>query len=385
MAPHPDGGFVVVGRTNGNSSNRDFGVVRYKDDGSLDPASTATASSRPTSPAGRPGQRGRRAAGRQGRRRRARHHGGPITQTGTSRSSATTATARSTGASAGRQGHHRPRHDDGDRPCRRHRSDGRIVVAGTADGDVALVRYTTAGEVDTSFGDHGSRITDFGADDFANGVALTAGGQILVAGHTLGSGLKLDFALARYSADGALDESFGTRGIVKTDIGGGDDFAENLTVQPDRRIVVVGRATSPTILDMAVVRYREDGTPRHRASARAGHHRRLPRPRRVRPGRRPPARRQDRGGGLHRQRHRHGVRPDADRSLGPGDQARAPPRVSEGERPADEDQESVLEADEVEEVDDQPAIQAMKPLSLAPLMSATAAARPIVARLPLSR
>ena len=32
-------------------------------------------------------------------------------------------------------------------------------------------------------------------------------------------------------------------------------------MQPDRRIVVVGRATSPTILDMAVVRYREDGTP----------------------------------------------------------------------------------------------------------------------------
>ena len=35
------------------------------------------------------------------------------------------------------------------------RPDGRIVVAGTADGDVALVRYTDEGEVDDSFGDHG--------------------------------------------------------------------------------------------------------------------------------------------------------------------------------------------------------------------------------------
>ena len=35
-ARHPDGGFVVVGRTEGTGFNRDFGVVRYKDDGSLD-------------------------------------------------------------------------------------------------------------------------------------------------------------------------------------------------------------------------------------------------------------------------------------------------------------------------------------------------------------
>ena len=121
------------------------------------------------------------------------------------------------------------------------------------------MRYTDIGEVDESFGDHGSRITDFGSDDFANGVALTGDGHILVAGHTLGPGLNLDFALARYTAEGALDTTtFGTGGIVKTDFGG-DDFAENLTVQPDGRIVVVGRDTSTTILDMAVVRYEDDG------------------------------------------------------------------------------------------------------------------------------
>jgi uncharacterized delta-60 repeat protein len=59
-----------------------------------------------------------------------------------------------------------------------------------------------------------------------------------------------------YRADGALDESFG---VVKTDLGGGDDFAEGVTVDASGRIVVVGRATTSTILDMAVVRYRADG------------------------------------------------------------------------------------------------------------------------------
>jgi uncharacterized delta-60 repeat protein len=139
------------------------------------------------------------------------------------------------------------------------RPDGSIVVAGTADGDVALVRYTDHGEVDESSGDHGSRVTDFGSDDFANGIALTGDGHILVAGHTLGSGGDLDFALARYTAEGELDTPWGTGGVVKTDFGG-DDFAENLTVQLDGRIVVVGRDTSATILDMAVVRYRDDGS-----------------------------------------------------------------------------------------------------------------------------
>jgi uncharacterized delta-60 repeat protein len=116
--------------------------------------------------------------------------------------------------------------------------------------------------LDTSFGPSrsGITITDFGSDDFANGIALTATGQILVAGHTLGAALNIDFALARYQADGGLDRSFGSDGIVKTDIGDGDDFAENLTVQADGRIVVVGRATSSTILDLAVTRYERDGT-----------------------------------------------------------------------------------------------------------------------------
>jgi uncharacterized delta-60 repeat protein len=138
-------------------------------------------------------------------------------------------------------------------------ADGRIVVAGTVDGDVALVRYTDTGEVDTSFGDQGVTISDLGSDDFANAVALTSDGQILVAGHSLGAGLNTDFALARYSPNGGLDESFGNSGIVLTDIGGGDDFAEGLTVDAEGRIVVVGRGTSSTILDLAVVRYDRDG------------------------------------------------------------------------------------------------------------------------------
>jgi uncharacterized delta-60 repeat protein len=137
--------------------------------------------------------------------------------------------------------------------------DGRIVVAGTAGEDIALVRYLSDGRPDKSFGQAGTKITDLGSEDVANGVALTATGQVLVAGYTLGPKIDRDFLVARYRADGVLDTTFGDHGAVKTDLGAGDDFAENLVADPSGRIVLVGRATSATILDMALVRYLPDG------------------------------------------------------------------------------------------------------------------------------
>jgi uncharacterized delta-60 repeat protein len=261
MAAHPDGGFVVVGRTDATGSNRDFGVVRYNDDGipdnGFDGDGIVT-----TDFAGQPDQANAVAV----------QPDGKIVVAGLATTGDPTLADGDFALARYNTDGTPDRSFDGDglvltdlgttKDVARAvviRPDGRIVVAGTADGDVALVRYTDVGAVDTTFGDHGSRITDFGSDDFANGIALTGNGHILVAGHTLGLGLNLDFALARYTADGDLDTTFGTGGIVKTDFGG-EDFAENLTVQPDGRIVVVGRDTSATILDMAVVRYHDDGT-----------------------------------------------------------------------------------------------------------------------------
>ncbi len=139
--------------------------------------------------------------------------------------------------------------------------DGEIVVVGTAGDDLALARYTSAGAPDAGFGQAGIRITDLGSEDVATGVALTPDGHIAIAGYTLGPHVNRDFLLARYTAAGDLDTAFGDHGAVKTDVGGGDDFAENLLVDPSGRFVLVGRATSSTILDMALVRYTPDGTP----------------------------------------------------------------------------------------------------------------------------
>ena len=131
------------------------------------------------------------------------------------------------------------------------RPDGGIVVAGSAAEDIALARYSSTGELE------GTTVTDLGSDDVANGVALTADGHIVIAGYTLGAHDTRDFLLMRYDASGKQDAGFG---VVKTDVLGGDDYAENLVIDPQGRIDVIGRSTSSTILDTALVRYRPDGT-----------------------------------------------------------------------------------------------------------------------------
>ena len=98
--------------------------------------------------------------------------------------------------------------------------DGKIVAAGeaeTAPGafDFALVRYNPDGTLDTSFGGDGIVTTDLGTDDDdANAIALQPDGKIVVVGDT-----DENVALARYLPDGQLDPTFNAAGTVVSDLG----------------------------------------------------------------------------------------------------------------------------------------------------------------------
>jgi uncharacterized delta-60 repeat protein len=100
-------------------------------------------------------------------------------------------------------------------------STGEVYVAGKSGGDFALVRFTAAGVLDTTFGGgDGIVITDIsgaGSDDQAFAVSVdTATGKVVVAGQT-GNNETADFALVRYTSSGALDPGFGGDGTVTTD------------------------------------------------------------------------------------------------------------------------------------------------------------------------
>jgi uncharacterized delta-60 repeat protein len=119
-----------------------------------------------------------------------------------------------------------------------------------------------AGDLDPSFGDDGKTISDFfGFWDEATDVALQADGKIVAAGWTQTLGTDDDFALARFTASGALDQSFGISGKVTTDFFESIDQAQALVIQPDGKIVVAGLARAASgFNEFAVARYNSDGS-----------------------------------------------------------------------------------------------------------------------------
>ena len=144
--------------------------------------------------------------------------------------------------------------------------DGKIIVVGQIDQatDCAIVRYNSDGSLDNTFGGSGIIVSDFSGSEGFKSVALQSDGRIVATGFTTGSNATLDFAVVRYEPDGDLDSSFGNAGLVTTDVSGGipsgQDFGEDIILQNDGKILVVGRNTSNTILDLAIVRYNTDGS-----------------------------------------------------------------------------------------------------------------------------
>jgi uncharacterized delta-60 repeat protein len=149
-------------------------------------------------------------------------------------------------------------------------ADGKILVAGsfTVSGAwrILLMRFTSSGQLDTSFGSSGRVETPVGSDAQARDMAIQrsvrSGGntadKIVVAGHT-GSGTPQDFLLVRYNLNGSLDPTFGNGGIVTTDFDGREDRGHALAVAEDNSIIVVGVSQSGNFSELALARYEANG------------------------------------------------------------------------------------------------------------------------------
>jgi uncharacterized delta-60 repeat protein len=146
-------------------------------------------------------------------------------------------------------------------------ADGSIVAAGVTDEagppHVALARYTADGALDAGFGSGG--ILDINAGSSANGsseahaLLIQPDGKLLIAGYATGTGND-DFLVMRLHADGTFDTTFGTGGIVRTPIGSGEDIANAMVLQPDGGIVVAGSAViTDNRHDFAIARYTSTG------------------------------------------------------------------------------------------------------------------------------
>ncbi len=134
--------------------------------------------------------------------------------------------------------------------------DGKILVSGTAPTNFMVARFTPGGTLDSTFGSQGLAAADISTGlDFGNDLALQADGKIVVVGDV--SALQKntgDFGVVRYNADGSLDAGFGSGGKLRLDFFGADDGANAVVIQPDGKIVVGGFAKNGSSAGIGLVR-----------------------------------------------------------------------------------------------------------------------------------
>jgi uncharacterized delta-60 repeat protein len=157
-------------------------------------------------------------------------------------------------------------------------SDGRMLVIGNKYPqdqplDFNIARFLVDGSPDPAFGQGGIVATNFSVPatgnpsaDLAAGLAVQPDQKIVLVGRMNPNGTlessdpSLDIALLRYNPDGTLDNTFGVNGKVRTDTGL-NDSGTSVAVQPDGKIVVVGeRGFGSPERDAVVARYNADGS-----------------------------------------------------------------------------------------------------------------------------
>lgn len=152
--------------------------------------------------------------------------------------------------------------------------DGKIVVAGCAyngtDNDIVLARFGTDGVLDETFGSGGLYRSQGGTNECAYAVALQRDGRVVVAGFTENAiDGDLDFLLARYTTTGDLDTSFGTNGVVNTPLPSDQGVRREcqfttLSVTSDDSVIAGGLATiayqTSAWTRLAIARYTSDGS-----------------------------------------------------------------------------------------------------------------------------
>ncbi|HMX39694.1 MAG TPA: hypothetical protein PKD78_05180, partial [Saprospiraceae bacterium] len=159
--------------------------------------------------------------------------------------------------------------DDGDRVGFALQPDGKAVVAVPSVGFASVsqgffaVRLNTSGSADPSFSGDGRAFADYSSgDDRINDIALQPDGKIVVIGEAYSNYLDAEVLLARYTVTGQLDATFGSGGKKTfTLISGDNAYAYAVAVQPDGKIVAAaGLRYGPSPIQLKVLRFLPDGS-----------------------------------------------------------------------------------------------------------------------------
>ncbi|MBV8133507.1 MAG: hypothetical protein JO282_13495 [Alphaproteobacteria bacterium] len=114
----------------------------------------------------------------------------------------------------------------------RLQSTGDIIVLALAPASNEVFRYTTDGELDTSFGNNGVAVT------IGSSMSIAAGDQIVVAGIvTDPNNSQIALEVERLNANGNIDTTFGNNGLALADLGNRSPFNDVVLTEPDGSVL----------------------------------------------------------------------------------------------------------------------------------------------------
>lgn len=131
--------------------------------------------------------------------------------------------------------------------------DGRLVVTANEDATgtngFGIARFSAGGVLDDSFGTHGVTLAFQDTSAFVRGIARQTDGKFVVVGQA-GTGLATpkSIVIARFSAEGVLDDGFGDHGVIAIGLTGSPIAlgANAVVIDGDGNIIVGGTATGPS-------------------------------------------------------------------------------------------------------------------------------------------
>lgn len=151
--------------------------------------------------------------------------------------------------------------------CISIQSDGKIVAAGHSAIEflqygMLVARFSADGVLDNTFGTDGVFTYELGADAEAFGMGINANNDIVVSGFTTSSDYNYSMLMMQIDSDGILDLNFGDNGIVISDMGQ-YDVASAMLIQEDGKILAAGGTGqgAPGDAEIVVWRYNPEGTP----------------------------------------------------------------------------------------------------------------------------
>ena len=133
-------------------------------------------------------------------------------------------------------------------------TDGRIVAAGEGPANLYVVTLNANGTYDTNFGNFG--IFNNPSTHRANALLIQPNGQIIIGGIKY-NGSNDDFYLNRLWSNGAVDGTFGSSGELAIDFNGKYDALYSMAFQPNGKVVAIGWANKATgfLKDFALARF----------------------------------------------------------------------------------------------------------------------------------